>query len=71
MKPKVKVTLISKEKETKRTKVPKNYKVIEDISYFSEITGKTRYIRAVRIGGEDYGNGKEGEPHMEHSDGEG
>ena len=71
VKPKVKVTLISKEKETKRTKVPKNYKVIEDISYFSEITGKTRYVRAVRIGGEDYGNGKEGEPHMEHPDGEG
>lgn len=67
-KPKEKVMLISKEKEIKRTRVPKNYKVIEDISYFSEYTGKTRYLRAVKIGGEDYGNGKEGEPHMEHPD---
>lgn len=70
-KPKEKVMLISKEKEVKRTRVPKNYKVIEDISYFSEYTGKTRYLRAVKIGGEDYGNGKEGQPHMEHPDGEG
>ena len=70
-KPKEKVMLISKEKETKRTRVPKNYKVIEDISYSSEYTGKTRYLRAVKIGGEDYGNGKEGEPHMEYPDGEG
>ena len=70
-KPKEKVMLISKEKETKRTRVPKNYKVIEDISYFSEYTGKTKYLRAVKIGGEDYGNGKEGQPHKEHPDGEG
>ena len=63
--------MISKEKEAKRTRVPKNYKVIEDISYSSEYTGKTRYLRAVKIGGEDYGNGKEGEPHMEHPDREG
>lgn len=70
-KPKEKVMLISKEKEIKRARVPKNYKVIEDISYFSEYTGKTKYLRAVKIGGEDYGNGKEGQPHMEHPDGEG
>ena len=70
-KPKVKVTLVSEEKKTKRLRVPKNYKVIEEVQYYSEITGHTRYVRAVKIGGEDYGNGKEGEPHMEHSDGEG
>ena len=70
-KPKVKVTLVSEEKKTKRLRVPKNYKVIEEVQYYSEITGHTRYVRAVKIGGEDYGNGKEGEPHMEHPDGEG
>lgn len=69
--PKVKVTLVSEEKKTKRLRVPKNYKVIEEVQYYSEITGHTRYVRAVKIGGEDYGNGKEGEPHMEHPDGEG
>ena len=67
-KPKVKVTLVSEEKKTKRLRVPKNYKVIEEVQYYSEITGHTRYVRAVKIGGEDYGNGKEGKPHMEHSD---
>jgi len=70
-KPKVKVTLFSEEKKTKRLWVPKNYKIIEEVQYYSEITGHTRYVRAVKIGGEDYGNGKEGEPHMEHPDGEG
>lgn len=70
-KPKVKVTLVSEEKKTKRLRVPKNYKVIEEVQYYSEITGHTRYVRAVKIGGEDYGNGKEGKPHMEHPDGEG
>ena len=70
-KPKVKVTLVSEEKKTKRLRVPKNYKVIEEVQYYSEITGHTRYVRAVKIGGEDYGNGKEGVPHMEHPDGEG
>lgn len=70
-KPKVKVTLVSEEKKTKRLRVPKNYKVIEEVQYYSEITGHTRYVRAVKIGGEDYGNGKEGQPHMEHPDGEG
>lgn len=70
-KPKVKVTLVSEEKKTKRMRVPKNYKVIEEVQYYSEITGHTRYVRAVKIGGEDYGNGKEGEPHMEHPDREG
>lgn len=70
-KPKVKVTLVSEEKKTKRLRVPKNYKVIEEVKYYSEITGHTRYVRAVKIGGEDYGNGKEGQPHMEHPDGEG
>lgn len=70
-KPKVKVTLVSEEKKTKRLRVPKHYKVIEEVQYYSEITGHTRYVRAVKIGGEDYGNGKEGEPHMEHPDREG
>lgn len=70
-KPKVKVTLVSEEKKTKRLRVPKNYKVIEEVQYYSEITGHTRYVRAVKIGGEDYGNGKEEEPHMEHPNGEG
>lgn len=70
-KPKVKVTLVSEEKKTKRLRVPKNYKVIEEVQYYSEITGHTRYVRAVKIGGEDYGNGKEGQPHMEHPDREG
>lgn len=70
-KPKVKVTLVSEEKKTKRLRVPKNYKVIEEVQYYSEVTGHTRYVRAVKIGGEDYGNGKEGQPHMEHPDGEG
>lgn len=70
-KPKVKVTLVSEEKKTKRLRVPKNYKIIEEVQYYSEITGHTRYVRAVKIGGEDYGNGKEREPHMEHPDREG
>lgn len=70
-KPKVKIILVSEEKKTKRLRVPKNYKIIEEVQYYSEITGHTRYVRAVKIGGEDYGNGKEGEQHMEHPDGEG
>lgn len=70
-KPKVKITLVSEEKKTKRLRVPKNYKVIEEVQYYSEVTGHTRYVRAVKIGGEDYGNGKEGQSHMEYPDGEG
>ncbi len=35
-KPKVKVTLVSEEKKTKRLRVPKNYKVIEEVQYYSE-----------------------------------
>lgn len=68
-KPKVKVTLVSEEKKTKRLRVPKNYKVIEEVQYYSEITGHTRYVRAVKIGGEDYGNGKEGEIYYEEDKG--
>ena len=48
--------------------MPKNYRVVEEINYYSDMTGFTRYMKAIRIGGEDYGEGK---PHEQYFDGEG
>lgn len=42
--------------------------VVEEINYYSDMTGFTRYMKAIRIGGEDYGEGK---PHEQSFDGEG
>ena len=64
-KPKETVTEVTK---SRRLRVPKNYKVVEEINYYSDMTGFTRYMKAIRIGGEDYGEGK---PHEQHFDGEG
>lgn len=42
-------------KSNRKPKLPKNYKVIEELTYFSEFSGYTRYLKAIRIGGMDYG----------------
>lgn len=54
--------------KSRRLRVPKNYRVVEEINYYSDMTGFTRYMKAIRIGGEDYGEGK---PHEQYFDGEG
>lgn len=64
-KPKETVTEVVK---SRRLRVPKNYRVVEEINYYSDMTGFTRYMKAIRIGGEDYGEGK---PHEQYFDGEG
>ena len=64
-KPKETVTEVVK---SRRLRVPKNYRVVEEINYYSDMTGFTRYMKAIRIGGEDYGEGK---PHEQSFDGEG
>ena len=64
-KPKETVTEVAK---SRRLRVPKNYRVVEEINYYSDMTGFTRYMKAIRIGGEDYGEGK---PHEQYFDGEG
>lgn len=62
-KPKETVTEVVK---SRRLLVPKNYRVVEEINYYSDMTGFTRYMKAIRIGGEDYGEGK---PHEQYFDG--
>ena len=54
--------------KSRKLRAPKHYRVVEEISYYSEMTGFTRYMKAIRIGGEDYGEGK---PHEQYFDGEG
>lgn len=53
---------------SQKLRVPKGYKVVEELNYYSEMTGFTRYMKAIRIGGTDYGEGK---PLQQHIDGEG
>ena len=69
-KPKEKIIEVTK---SRKLHVPKGYKVLEEIQYYSEITGFTRYIKALRIGGTDYGEGftQGREPHIQHTDREG
>ncbi len=65
IKPRETVTEVTK---SRRLRVPKQYRVVEEINYYSEVTGFTRYLKAIRIGGADYG---EGGTHEQYFDGEG
>ncbi|WMI82076.1 rolling circle replication-associated protein [Anaerotignum sp. MB30-C6] len=57
--PKVIVKKLKSVKPKKRSQAPKGYVVVESSEYFSEDIGVIRYLKAIRIGGEDYGAGKE------------
>lgn len=58
-------------KKSRKLTAPKGYKVIEEFSYYSEMTGYTRYLKAIRNGGTDYGENKERKSFLQHIDGEG
>lgn len=49
------------EKPKQRLRVPKGYREVERYEYTSEENGMFRYIKAIRNGGADYGEGKEQE----------
>lgn len=59
--PKVIVKKLKSVKPKKRPQAPKGYVVVESSEYFSEDIGVIRYLKAIKIGGEDYGAGKEKE----------
>ncbi len=47
-------------KKPARLNPPKGYIVVMQTQYYSEDTGDTRYLKAIRIGGYDYAYGKDG-----------
>lgn len=55
--PKVKVEKMKSVKSKSRPQVPKGYKEVEWYTCFSEDTGDIQYLKAIRIGGADYGEG--------------
>ena len=57
--PKVVVKKMKSVKPKKRPQAPKGYSVVESSEYFTEDIGAVRYLKAIKIGGEDYGAGKE------------
>ncbi|MEA5056087.1 MAG: hypothetical protein VB047_00805 [Anaerotignum propionicum] len=57
--PKVVVKKINSANPKKKPKPPKGYLVVESSEYFSEEIGPIRYLKAIRLGGDDYGTGKE------------
>jgi hypothetical protein len=57
--PKIVVKKLKSVKPKKKPQAPKGYAVVESSEYFSEDIGAIRYLKAIRIGGEDYGAGKE------------
>ncbi len=57
--PKVVVKKLGSVKPKKKPKAPKGYVVVESSEYFSEDIGAVRYLKAIRVGGDDYGAGKE------------
>lgn len=59
--PKVEVVPMKDEKPKQRLRVPKGYREVERYEYASEENGMFRYIKAIRNGGADYGEGKEQE----------
>lgn len=59
LQPKVVVKKLKSVKPKKRPQAPKGYVVVESSEYFSEDIGAVRYLKAIKIGGEDYGAGKE------------
>lgn len=64
-KPKETVVEVGK---TRKLRVPKGYRAVEEVYYYSDMTGFTKYLKAIRIGGEDYGEGK---PQEQHTDRDG
>lgn len=44
-------------KNESKLKVPKGYKLLEKLSYFSDESGQMSYIKAIKIGGTDYAEG--------------
>ncbi len=57
--PKVMVKKLGSVKPKKKPQAPKGYVVVESSEYFSEDIGAVRYLKAIRLGGYDYGAGKE------------
>ena len=65
-KPKVSVQKIKGQVKEKKLTAPKGYRVTEQYMFYSELTGYVQYLRAVREGGEDWGEGnKTDEKQME------
>lgn len=58
-KPRVRVKKITR--ASGPLKAPKGYKIIQQQYYVSDATGCTQYLRAIRVGGADYGIGMDGE----------
>ena len=55
IKPKIKIEEVSESKRHRALKVPKNYtRILYTENFFEEI-GWVRYLKAVKNGGEDYG----------------
>ena len=59
LQPKVIVKKIKSANFKKKPQAPKGYVVVESSEYFAEEIGPIRYLKAIRIGGDDYGAGKE------------
>ena len=54
-KPKVTIRILKSRPRREKIPVPAGYKLVERSWYYSDFTGETQYIRAVRPGGADYG----------------
>ena len=57
--PKVEVLKLASARPKKRPQAPKGYHAVEYSEYFSEEIGAIYYLKAIRIGGTDFGEGKE------------
>lgn len=55
--PKIKVVEMKSEKPKRRMTVPKGYREVERYEYISDEIGGMRYLKAIRLGGEDYAEG--------------
>lgn len=67
-KPKVKIEVVKETKNRRPLRAPKNHRIVASYADFFEEIGWVRYMKAVKVGGMDYGAYEEGKPHMEHTD---
>lgn len=63
--PRIETKKLKTIKPKKRLQTPEDYMETERYEFFSEEIGLVRYLKAIRKGGADYG---EGEPQSEHTD---
>lgn len=57
--PKILVKKLKSVRPKKKLQAPEEYLIVESSEYFSEDIGVVRYLKAIKIGGDDYGSGKE------------